>query len=95
MFPKPEVRSQRSRRRKQEREYSRLRKDHLKAYPRCGVCTHPGASEIHHKAGREGDLLTDTSEFMSVHPPCHRWIHANPAAARKRGWLKSRNQVAT
>jgi hypothetical protein len=46
------------------------------------------ATEIHHKAGRERDLLNDNRDWLAVSAMGHRWIHDNPYQAYKLGFLK-------
>lgn len=41
----------------------------------------------HHKKGRAGDLLFDTTFFMPICEPCHVWIHGHVALSYNRGWL--------
>ena len=45
------------------------------------------STEIHHKAGRTGWRLNDTSQWLAVCREAHEWIHDHPAEARKRGYL--------
>lgn len=45
------------------------------------------ATDIHHKAGREGKRLNDEHHWLAVSREGHEWIHANPNEARRRGWL--------
>lgn len=72
--------------------YSQSRKEYLSEHPFCEArvsgCTHT-ATDIHHKAGRFGDRLTDKSEFLAVCRNCHRWIHDNDKLSREKGWLKN------
>lgn len=78
---------------KQEREYSKLRVEFLTANPDCQVgvdgCTGE-ASEVHHKAGRIGDLLTDVSKFCAACHNCHVWVENNPKESMERGFILSR-----
>lgn len=48
------------------------------------------AVEVHHKKGREGDLLFDVRFFMPVCREHHNFIHDNPEYAKQRGWIHSR-----
>lgn len=45
------------------------------------------ATEIHHKKGRVGSLLNDTSFWLAVSREGHTWIDNNPDEARKLGFL--------
>ena len=60
--------------------YRSIRAEYLTKNPKCKVC-HGDASQIHHKAGRVGDKLNDTKDFLAVCFCCHRKIHDNPAWA--------------
>lgn len=91
MFPKPQSRSQKSRRRAAERLYIKLRDAYLQANPRCARCN-AVAVLVHHLAGRLGELLTDVRNFAALCRACHDWIHAYPVAARAAGWMQSRHK---
>lgn len=71
----------------ENKEYARLRKDYLEAYPVCEVveCHFP-SKEIHHMQGREGDKLTDINFFLAVCPGCHRKIETDTQWARDNGY---------
>jgi hypothetical protein len=78
---------------KQKTIYSRLRKDFLEEHPYCEARI-PGcwieAAEIHHKAGRSGEALIDTENFLAVCRSCHEYIEGHPLEAKKRGFSKNR-----
>jgi hypothetical protein len=79
---------------KQEREYSRLRKDFLLQREACeahlqGICTH-NSTDVHHIAGRSGDRLNDTSKWMAVCRSCHTWIEEHPVEATEKGFRESK-----
>jgi len=76
---------------KQNREYLDLRKAYFYNNPLCEVkfCDNL-ATEIHHKKGRIGKLLTDTSNFLAVCRQCHQKIELNPIWAKEQGYSKSR-----
>jgi len=84
MFPKPK------RKRERDTGWREARAAHLIANPQCAVCD-VRATEVHHKAGRLGPLLTELSNLLSVCRECHARIHANPAWAYERGYLLKRN----
>ena len=65
--------------------YRKLSREHLAHHPFC--CCGNRATQIHHKNGRLGGWLTYVPFFHSCCTPCHRWIHANPAASEKLGWI--------
>lgn len=78
-----------------ERKYARAKRAYLKAWPWCEACalTAVGANpprpatDLHHKRGRAGALLSDRRFFMSACRPCHDWIHANGELARALGLM--------
>lgn len=47
----------------------------------------PHSQDIHHKAGRIGTNLLDTTTWMAVSRAQHDRIHANPKWAREIGFL--------
>jgi hypothetical protein len=75
---------------RQEREYAKLRNVYLQAHWFCEAklkdCT-IYATEIHHKAGRIGDLLTNTEHFCPICRNCHDYVtnRMSAAEARERG----------
>jgi len=77
----------------QVRTYSKIRKEFLEENPYCQAripeCTIQ-ATQVHHKAGREGDRLNDTSRFLAVCDSCHKWIELNPLKAKEQGYSLSR-----
>jgi hypothetical protein len=75
----------------QEKEYKKVRKEYLAIHPgcECKECTKPSA-EIHHMAGRIGDLLTDSNHFLAVCWRHHKQIEANPKWAKQEGYSISR-----
>lgn len=84
--------------RKRRREYSDRRKAFL-ARPENRWCPvvasgvvlfvrrRQRTTDVHHKDGREGQLLLDESKWLAVCRDGHEWIHQHPNAARKMGWL--------
>jgi hypothetical protein len=76
------------------KEYKKVRADYLTAHPVCQVdgCRR-FASEIHHRAGRAGDLLCDASHFLAVCRTCHQKITINSAWAFEKGYSESRLSV--
>lgn len=74
--------------RKQPRNYfcAALCRDKRIATP---ACKYP-----HHIRGRVGSLLNDVRFWLPVCEQCHQWIEKNRAAARRRGWLASRDAKA-
>jgi hypothetical protein len=71
---------------KDDAEYSKKRKVFLLANPMCqahlqGICTQH-STDVHHKAGRTGDLYLDEQYWLAACRSCHMWIENNPKEAR-------------
>lgn len=60
----------------------------------CVRCRSNLATEVHHRAGREGEDLLDTRLWAALCRSCHTWVHAYPGDAYREGWLVSRNASA-
>lgn len=90
---KPPVRKRKAirpvsdKRKKQNAEYSVLRKAFLEEHPVCQVCLSEEASQIHHMNHREGKRLNDQNYWLAVGPDCHHQIHDQPAWAKEKGYL--------
>lgn len=69
--------------------YSVLRKQFLKDNPTCKVCGRE-SKEVHHKLGRLGHRMLDTTEWLSVCSLCHHDIEMNPEWAKLNGYSKNR-----
>src|SRR5690606_24954529 len=50
-------------------------------------CRTKQATQIHHKAKRNGPLLTEVKYFMATCFPCHEWIENNKREAEQHGWI--------
>lgn len=65
----------------------------MKDHPWCEICKTRGqsqwkiATDLHHKKGRNGDLLFDTRYFAALCRYHHDKVHNNPAWAKEKGWL--------
>lgn len=85
------IRPRSAKRAKQEREYANLRKVYLFTHPTCEVigcgCE---ATEVHHKKGRVGDLLTDERFFLAVCRSHHNYIELHPIEAKEQGYSLNR-----
>lgn len=81
---------------KEERDYSTVRKEYLEEHPICEVCIRENnpykypATEIHHKKGRIGPLLTDSRYFLAVCRDHHEFIENNPKWAKLKGYSINR-----
>jgi hypothetical protein len=69
-----------------EQLYRLARPIYLRANPVCESCHLAFATEIHHKAGREGWLVAWIKYFMPTCRMCHRWITSNGRAAAEHGF---------
>lgn len=57
-----------------------------------GLCQRCGAvgTDVHHKAGRVGQALTDVDHMVLLCRCCHDWCGENPAAAVEQGYSERR-----
>lgn len=51
-----------------------------------GVCT-IHATDVHHMAGRIGELLTNQTYFLAVCRGCHRYLHDHSEWAQEHGFI--------
>lgn len=70
------------------RVYNQLKTAFLLDKAFCQVCMEAPAGHIHHRAGRIGERLNDTSQWLAVCCQCHRRIHDDPAWAKAHGFFK-------
>lgn len=74
-------------------EYSKRRMAFLTVHSHCQAklqgCSGE-ATEVHHKAGRIGELLILISKWLAVCRSCHRWIEENPLEAKELGFSEDR-----
>lgn len=82
---------------KELRLYSKLRKEFLSIHEVCEAklegCTYE-ATEVHHRMGRENDLLNDTDKWLAICSSCHRLITDDSKMAIELGLSYARNQSA-
>lgn len=79
---------------KLDAEYSVKRKVFLSLKSMCeahlpSICTQQ-STDVHHKAGRTGDLYLDEEHWLSVCRACHMWIEEHPASAKEMGFSTNR-----
>lgn len=67
------------------RVYLAKREQFLEHNPWCLRCG-GAATEVHHKAGRVGDLLLDDTKWAAMCHECHVFATEHPAEAIERGW---------
>lgn len=77
---------------KQNREYLEMREQFLEQYPVCQIqeCNRP-STQIHHRAGKTNDLLTNPENFLAICDECHRTITEHSSQAIKDGYSKLRS----
>lgn len=46
--------------------------------------------QVHHRKGRDGDLVDDVDLLLGVCWVCHEHIHRNPLESYDRGWMLKR-----
>lgn len=68
------------------REYRKVRDVYMNDHT---ICEHPECSspstELHHKKGRVGKLLTDSRYFCALCHDHHEWAEKNPILAKELG----------
>lgn len=47
--------------------------------------------QVHHRKGRDGDLVDDVDLLLGVCWSCHNHIHNNPTTSYLNGWMVKRN----
>ena len=84
--PRKRFRQVSAKRQKDNKEYTRLRKEFLLENPRCQLrgCDKP-STQIHH-TGRRGKHLNNVSLFMAVCARCHTFIEENGEWAKEMGY---------
>jgi hypothetical protein len=56
-------------------------------------CVGP-AGQVHHRKGRDGDLVDNVDYLIAVCYACHDYIHSHPHESYERGWMIRRNGEA-
>lgn len=76
---------------RQEREYTKLRRVFLASSPWCTYpdCGHP-ATEVHHRRGRVGALLTAVEHWSPLCHGHHVFVTEHPSEALAMGLSESR-----
>lgn len=64
------------------REEIRARDQH-----RCSRCGKGGPLHVHHRVRRSQGGRDAAPNLITLCEACHRWVHANPYAARREGLL--------
>lgn len=94
---RPKVNKVSVKRRHDSADYEIVRMGFLVTYPECQIkanefCTNT-ATDIHHMAGRTGDLFLDITKWKSSCRSCHNYAHDHPKEAKEKGWSLSRLQT--
>lgn len=76
----------------EKKDYLELRISYLRTHKMCECGCGRWATEIHHKKGKIGKLLTDTRFFLAVCRRCHRRIGDEPQWAIEMGYSISRHK---
>ena len=87
--PKKAITQVSEKRKKENKEYLKLRNEFLKKNNVCAV-TGNKATEVHHMRGRIGKLLTDVRCFLPVSREGHQKIELNPTWAKEMGFSLNR-----
>jgi 5-methylcytosine-specific restriction endonuclease McrA len=58
---------------------------------RCSRCGEGGSLHVHHRIRRSQGGRDVAPNMISLCPGCHKWVHANPYAARRQGLLLGRS----
>jgi hypothetical protein len=79
--------------------YRKGRIAYLKEHPLCGaqifpICTYE-ATQVHHKGGRENDLLLEQSLWLPICHGCHQFVTENSKQAIEWGLSVSRLNKAS
>lgn len=76
-------------RKEQNKQYRKEARRFITTHPRCAVCSQP-STEVHHKAGRIGELLLDQTKWLAVCSDCHVKITEDSDWAIRKGYSESR-----
>ena len=92
---RPPLNQRSEKREKLDALYSIVSKKYLKDHPKCeaniqGVCSGEPSNQVHHMAGKIGELLLDTKYFLAVEFNCHRYIEDHSAWAKEKGFSVTR-----
>lgn len=74
---------------RQERDYTVMRQQFLTDHRLCAICGGE-ASQVHHRAGRDGWRLLYVLWWLPVCDVCHRRVTEHPRWAVEAGWSLSR-----
>lgn len=89
-WKKPGIAKVAAERKEINKEYERVKKEFLRKHKCCEACGDAPSTEVHHKRGRVGKLLTDVRFFLAVCRPCHFHIESDPVFSKQMGYSESR-----
>src|SRR5688500_5357244 len=89
---KPGIAKVTAERKEINKEYEKVKREFLRKHKACQVCCESPATDLHHKRGRNGKLLTDIRYFLAVCRPCHDHIHSDIPFSRANGFIESRHK---
>ena len=83
------------RRKGENAEYSKKRKEFLETRMKCECedCNNM-STEIHHKAGRSGEMLNDETKWLAVCRSCHAFIETHVEWAKEHGYSLDRLSIS-
>jgi len=84
--PPKKIKRVSNKRKVQEDIYNQLRKVFLNKNPKCEICGLK-SEDLHHKAGRIGNLLINTKYFMALCRKDHDYVHNNPEESKRKKWI--------
>ena len=92
-MPEP-IKKVSDKRKTENKDYTKVRKVFLESLIFCQVKGCKGlATEVHHKKGRIGKLLTDISYFLGVCRECHNKIELEPKWGKENGYSLNRLDI--
>ena len=79
-----------------QREYTKLRKEYLSDKEMCNAklhCCTLRTTDVHHMAGRIGEMLLYKPYWLPVCRGCHDWIEAHPIESKEMGFSMSKTNT--
>ena len=95
--PRKSIAPRSPKRQKQESKYNREARPFKEDNPHCkagipGKCTGM-TTDVHHMAGRVGEMLLYQPYWLPVCRACHDWIEAHPIEAKELGYSMSKTNT--
>jgi hypothetical protein len=92
MKPRKPVNPISAKRRREMKEYAKLRKTFLKDNPQCAVFANQKSTDVHHLRGRAGKLYLCPDYWLPVCRAAHHKINENPQWARDNNYLCAKGE---